>query len=278
MPNRIIKESICTSDNIDRLTPFEETVFVRLMVNCDDFGRFDGRAKILSARLFPLKQIAPEEMEEAIASLVAADLVTVYVVEGKPFVYMNSWEKHQSTRASKSKYPSPDEGTRNELQASESTCKQMQSSESNCSRIRIRNRNTLFDNRNRNTEADEDADNGFMDDDEARKIQDEHNRVFDAAEDAGFKISNSVRAKLLKLYADYGFEKMLAGFDSCVKHGACNLAYLEACMKGGGQKKPTVKALPAQDFTQRDYSGVPDELTKGLADEIARFNAEQNAQ
>lgn len=278
MPNRIIKESICTSDNIDQLTAFEETVFYRLMVNCDDFGRFDGRAKILSARLFPLKQIAPEEMEEAVASLVAADLVTVYVVEGKPFIHMNSWEKHQSTRAAKSKYPPPDEGTKNELQASESTCKQMQSSESKCPRIRIRNRNTLFDNRNRNTEADEDVDNGFMDDEEARKIQDEHNRVFDAAEDAGFKVSNSVRAKLLKLYADYGIEKILAGFDSCVKHGACNLAYLEACMKGGGQKKPTVKALPAQDFTQRDYSGVPDELTKGLADEIARFNAEQTAQ
>ena len=274
MPNRIIKESICTSDNIDRLTPFEETVFVRLMVNCDDFGRFDGRAKILSARLFPLKQIAPEEMEEAIASLVAADLVTVYVVEGKPFVHMNSWEKHQSTRAAKSKYPSPDEGTRNELQASESTCKQMQSSESKCPRNRIRNRNTIFDNRNRNTEDE----TGFMDDDEAKAIQNEHDRIFDAAEDAGFKVSNSVRAKLLKLYADYGLEKMLAGFDSCVEHGACNLAYLEACMKGGGQKKQTVKALPAQDFTQRDYSGVPDELTKGLADEIARFNAEQTAQ
>ena len=42
MPNRIIKESICTSDNVDQLTAFEETVFVRLIVNCDDFGRMDG--------------------------------------------------------------------------------------------------------------------------------------------------------------------------------------------------------------------------------------------
>ena len=37
MPNRIIRESICTSDSVDKLSWFEEVLFYRLIVNCDDF-------------------------------------------------------------------------------------------------------------------------------------------------------------------------------------------------------------------------------------------------
>ena len=55
MPNRIIRESICTSESIDGLSWFEEVLFYRLIVSCDDFGRYDGRAAIIKNRLFPLK-------------------------------------------------------------------------------------------------------------------------------------------------------------------------------------------------------------------------------
>lgn len=254
MPNRIIKESICTSENIDQLTPFEETVFIRLMVNADDFGRFDGRAKILSARLFPLKNITPEEMTNALQSLVSADLVTVYEVDGKPFIHLNSWEKHQQTRASKSKYPAP----------SDSICNQMIADDSKCPRNRIRNRirNTINDN---DIRKDDNADDtGFMSSEEAKTIQSDHDRVLDAAEDAGFGKSNSVRAGLLKLYADYGLEKMLSGFESCVKHGVSNIAYLEAVLKGAPRK-----AKGAQDYEQRDYSAVQNDAMKRQAARIA---------
>ena len=279
MPNRIIKESICTSDNIDQLTAFEETVFYRLMVNCDDFGRFDGRAKILSARLFPLKQVTPEEMETALDSLVSADLVTLYMVDGKPFVYLNSWDKHQQTRASKSKYPPPSEG---EIPAHDITCNQMISNDIKCPRNRIRNRNTIIDNRNRYSETDDAADEGFIDDEEARKIQGEHDRVLNAAEDAGFKTSNSVRAKLLKLYAEHGLEKMLSGFDSCVKHGVTNLAYLEACLNGSGQKKPagkdhgfTERVEAYEHIDEMNMKAMAYRITEGLSEEEAQKKARQ---
>ena len=96
----------------------------------------------------------------------------------------------------------------------------------------------------------------FVDDDEAKKIQSEHDRILNAAEDAGFMKSNSVRARLLKLYSEYGLDKMLAGFESCVKHSAANLAYLEACLKDT-PKKPKAQ-VSAQNYTQRDYSTDPD--------------------
>ena len=256
MPNRIIKESICTSDNIDQLTSFEETVFIRLLVNCDDFGRFDARPKILSSRLFPLKSITPEEITNALDSLISADLITIYEVNGKPYLHVNTWESHQQTRATKSKYPSP----------SDSNCNQVKSDDSECPRNRIRN--TLYDNRNRNTNAGAD-DDAFIDDDNARAIQDEQNRVLDAADDAGFLKSNSVRAKLLNLYVAYGLEKMLSALDSCVKHSAPNIAYLEAVLKGEPNKpKHTPKTVNAQNYEQRDYSGVQDEMMERQRAEI----------
>ena len=238
MPNRIIKESICTSDNIDQLTPFEETLFVRLMVNCDDYGRFDGRPKILSARLYPLKQITPEQIKDALDSLVAADLVTMYEVDGKPFLHLNSWEKHQQRRANKSKYPAPDN----------ITCNQMISDDIKCARNRNRIRNTINDNRESES---------FITDDAAKEIQSEQNRILDAAEDAGFQNSNSVRAGLIQLYAEHGLEKVLNGIASCVEHGATNLAYLKACMK---DRPKTGKTVKAQQYEQRDYTDVQNSI------------------
>ena len=125
-----------------------------------------------------------------------------------------------------------------------------------------------------NNKTNIDSDNkSFLDDDEAAGIQHEHDRVFTAAEDAGFKMSNTVRARLIALYADNGLEKMLAGFNECATHGAPTIAYLEAVLKGTGKKKPQMKVLPAQDFPQRDYSGVQDDMMSDLEREIAAMKA-----
>jgi hypothetical protein len=123
MPNRIIKESICTSDSIAELNWFEEVLFYRLIVSCDDFGRFDGRVAVIKNRLFPLKDtVTAKAVETAIDKLVRVGLVTLYMFEGKPYLHLPTWERHQSIRAKKSKYPAPEDG---EI-ASEIICKQMQ--------------------------------------------------------------------------------------------------------------------------------------------------------
>ena len=111
MPNRIIKESICTSDSIDALSWFEEALFYRLIVNCDDYGRFDGRPAVIKSRLFPLKDnITAKSIDAAINKLVNVELVVLYVFEGKPYLHLPSWDKHQQIRAKRSKYPAPDDG------------------------------------------------------------------------------------------------------------------------------------------------------------------------
>lgn len=98
----------------------------------------------------------------------------------------------------------------------------------------------------------------YIDDDNARAIAAEQSQVLDAAEDAGFKMSNDVRDSLIALYAENGLQKMLDGMRSCVEHGAPNLAYLKACLRDEPRKRTAskmLKAVNAQLYEQRDYSG-----------------------
>ena len=132
MPNRFLKDSICTSDNIDRLTAFQETFFYRLIVNCDDFGRMDARPKVLAAKLYPLKSLREEQVTDALRALTSAELVTLYEVGGKPFVQMNTWGRHQQKRANKSKYPGPDDGREYHLITNDINGKQPISGDNNC--------------------------------------------------------------------------------------------------------------------------------------------------
>lgn len=122
MPNRIIKESVCVSDSIDSLSWFEEVLFYRLIVNCDDYGRFDGRAAVIKSRLFPLKDsVTVKTVSDAINKLASAELVTLYVFEGKPYLYLPTWDKHQQVRARRSKYPEPS----SDLISSDIICNQL---------------------------------------------------------------------------------------------------------------------------------------------------------
>lgn len=100
--------------------------------------------------------------------------------------------------------------------------------------------------------------NIFFSEDEAAGIQKDHDRIFEAASDAGFKGSNSERAGLLNLYAEYGLEKMLSGISECVTHSAPNLAYLTAVLKGTGKKQKE------SGYSQRDYSGAQAEAMERM--------------
>ena len=115
----------------------------------------------------------------------------------------------------------------------------------------------------------------FIDDDEAHGIQAEQNRVLDAADDAGFSRSNSVRAGLLKLYQVHGLEKMLSAFDACVKHNAPSLAYLEAVLKG--EPKKAKAKVNAQEYAQRDYTDVSARIEDEQRRRIAERMRERGA-
>lgn len=108
MGNRIIKESICTSNSIDQLSWFEEVLFYRLLVNADDYGRLDGRLPVIKGRLFPLKDIRVEQIDDGLSKLSSVGIVARYQVKGQSFLQIVTWGNHQSIRNKKSKFPAPE--------------------------------------------------------------------------------------------------------------------------------------------------------------------------
>ena len=92
----------------------------------------------------------------------------------------------------------------------------------------------------------------FLTEDEAAEIQSGHDRVLDAAQDAGFKSSPAERAGLLNLCAVYGPDEIVSGIGECVRHSAPNLAYLEGVLKGS--RKKNLNATDVHGYQQRDYS------------------------
>ena len=108
VPNRIIKESICTSEDIAGLSMGAEILFYHLMVKVDDFGVYFGNEQIIKNTCFPLKssEIKLKQVESWLNELVKAGLLFAYVAEdGKKYIQFTKWAKHQQIRAKKSKYP-----------------------------------------------------------------------------------------------------------------------------------------------------------------------------
>lgn len=125
MPNRILKESITTSATLARLSADEERFFLRLTVVVDDYGRMDARPCILRAKCFAamLGRVTDVMVARWLQKLVTAGLVYVYEIQGEPFLQLATWERHQITRAKRSKYPAPPDGMR--MHADASRCEQM---------------------------------------------------------------------------------------------------------------------------------------------------------
>ena len=282
MPNRMIKESICTSEQIDALTPFEETTFYRLMVNADDYGCFDGREKVLAARLYPLKTINPADMRAAVDRLEAVGLIARYTVEGREYLHFPTWFNHQRLRQTKHKFPPPVDAISGSLPHDAETCGKLPqiaadfgkmppvaalarastSTSTSSSSSSVSSSDSVFDEEQNasdgdhwfNTETKSGStmkDGEWMPDEDARKLQREQDEVLTAAENAGFDRTNLVRGKLLSLFAEHGREKMLFAIEESATHGAANLAYLSAVLSGKGGKKKG-------GYEQRDYTAEQD--------------------
>lgn len=110
MPNRIIKETISTSDKISSLTDFEFRLWVGLITYVDDAGRGDARPAIIKGRVFPLRErVSIKDIEAAVHGLAAKGCVSLYKVGGKPYLWFPTWGEHQRIRDVKPKYPGPED-------------------------------------------------------------------------------------------------------------------------------------------------------------------------
>ena len=118
MPNRIIKESICTSKGLSECSLFAEDLFKRLIVYADDYGRFNADTEIMLARLYPreLQYITEADIVDALIELSGIGKVAFYTATSRKEVYgcFPKWEEHQRVRNVRSECPDPDDTTVND--------------------------------------------------------------------------------------------------------------------------------------------------------------------
>ena len=118
MPNRIIKESICTSESLSKISAQAERLFMRLIVKADDFGLYYGNTKIIMGNCFPLIKIKESDLEKWLGELEKENIISFYKAEdGKIYLKLNSWDENQTRRATKSKFPLPHAFESNCMQA-----------------------------------------------------------------------------------------------------------------------------------------------------------------
>ena len=111
MPTRFIRESCRTSPTLAQISPEAERLFWRLLTVADDHGRFEADPMIVVAQCFSamLDRIPLADADTWLQMLASVNLVTLYVVAGKPYGEFVTWRKHQRSRAKHSKYPGPEQ-------------------------------------------------------------------------------------------------------------------------------------------------------------------------
>lgn len=139
MPNRVLKESIRESESINMLSHASECTFYRLLTLADDYGLFKAKSRLVNRALFPLRDYTDDEVSGWLNEISKAGMVVFYVGEdGKPYGKIVSWEKYNTPRNSKAKFPEPTEDTKlfTDYHAFENNCMQLHADVSDCKQPR----------------------------------------------------------------------------------------------------------------------------------------------
>lgn len=100
---RSIKPDFWTDEALSECSPSARLLFVGTWTFADDRGNLERSAKQLKAQVFPHDTI---ETEPLLQELIAAGLLIEYTVDGKKFLHIKGFEKHQRIdKESKPKHP-----------------------------------------------------------------------------------------------------------------------------------------------------------------------------
>jgi hypothetical protein len=125
-PNRIIRDSCCRSETLDRISAEAERLWWRLIATADDFGRFEADPVLILAACFPRKSgiWKTNKIDSWLNELRRVDAIRLYQSNGKTYGFFPTWDQYQQRRASHSKFPDPASSCV-QMIADASSCKQM---------------------------------------------------------------------------------------------------------------------------------------------------------
>ena len=125
MPNRVIKESLWTSPNLNKLSDLAERHFYRILCLPDDFGCCELTPLVVKGRCYPLKEkITTKQIEGWNRELEAEDILRIWNDNGRYYAYFPTFNIHQRVRSKHlRKTPEPPESV---------TCRQVSAGDGDC--------------------------------------------------------------------------------------------------------------------------------------------------
>lgn len=104
---RTVKPEFFTSlSNADLPIPTRLT-FIGLWTHVDDEGRCVDDARLIKAALWPLER-SVKAIEEDLAALEKSDKIHRYIVDGRRYLVVTEWSRHQHiNRPKESRLPQP---------------------------------------------------------------------------------------------------------------------------------------------------------------------------
>ena len=108
---RSIRPEFWSSEDVAEMDWHTRLVYIGLWSYVDDNGVGRDKERLIVASLFPLDDDLPESSRRvtgALRHLSDGGQVTRYSVDGKPYLHISAWNKHQRIeKASKGRYPLP---------------------------------------------------------------------------------------------------------------------------------------------------------------------------
>ncbi len=102
---RTIKPDFWVDEKVVEVSAFARLLFIGLWNFADDVGRMEYRPNKIKMQIFPADSL---DISELIGELRGESLVNVYVVEGKEYLGINGFSKHQKIdKRLNSKHPPP---------------------------------------------------------------------------------------------------------------------------------------------------------------------------
>ena len=109
MPNRVIKESIWTSPNFNKLSPLAERHFCRILTLADDHGCFESTPNVVKGRCYPLRdEVSGEDIASWQDELQDQEIIIRWNTDGREYAIFPKFHLHQRIRSTHNrKTPAP---------------------------------------------------------------------------------------------------------------------------------------------------------------------------
>lgn len=107
---RTVKPEFWSSEQVMECSPMTRLLFIGLWNFCDDAGNHVNSERTIKAQVFPGDDITSSDVRRMLDELSSNGLVVFYVHDGKEYLHVTGWAKHQRIEKPTYKYPPYNEG------------------------------------------------------------------------------------------------------------------------------------------------------------------------